>query len=249
MKKIIASRSENGFTIIELMIALSVLSTILIMSTVILIQIGALYSKGVNAANLQNTSRGIEADVSSALQFSGNTPLTCPAGGGSVISCEAASHTYSGVIVNSVCIGTTRYSYVLNSEMGTDTAANPITGAAAGTNTLHVLWRDTIKQNGSCQPLDLSVSPVIADASSSDATSGSPSGGYDMVPNRMRLTRFVVKPTASTGNVYDVNVWMALGDSDLVNTDATGNSSCRSSVGSQFCSESQISSTVAGRVY
>ncbi len=40
-------KSTRGFTIVELMIALTVLSTILVMATVIMINIGVLYSKGV----------------------------------------------------------------------------------------------------------------------------------------------------------------------------------------------------------
>ena len=245
-------RDSRGFTIVELMIALSVLATILVMATVVMIQIGALYSKGVNAANLQNVGRNVIADITGALQFSGNTPYSCTAG---TYSCDAGQLTgkFSGsgssIAIGAFCVGTIRYSYVLNSEQGTDSAANSITGAAAGYSVPHVLWRDTITQNATCQPLDLSQTTVLADGSSADASSGSPSGGYDMLSDHMRLTRFNIEPAASTGDIYNVDVWTAFGDSDLVNTSGTGNSTCSGSTGTQFCSVSQISSTVAGRTY
>lgn len=257
MKKTRKPGFNKGFTIIELMIALSVLSTLLIMSTVILMQIGSLYTKGVNQANLQNSGRNVVADITAALQFSGNAPVSCTDG---TYSCDAGqltgkfSSSGSGIVIGAFCVGTVRYSYVLNSEQGTDSVANPITGAAAGYSIPHVLWRDTIAQNATCQPLDLSRTTVLADGSSADASSGSPSGGYDMLLNHMRLTRFKIEPTGSTGDIYSVQVWTAYGDSDLVNTTTTagptaGQSTCNGGPGTQFCSVSQISSTVAGRTY
>lgn len=238
-------KDNNGFTIVELMIALSVLSTILVISTVILIQIGALYSKGVNAANLQNTTRSIMSDVTAALQFSGNTPSSCTP---TATTCAAAT---SGSI-NAFCIGTTRYSYVLDAEMGTDTAANPITHAAAGASTPHVLWRDSIQQNAPCVPLNIAAPTVAADASSSDSVGGN-SGGYDMVPDHMRLTRFKITPPATAGDTYVIDIWAAYGDSDLVVTSTSGpfigQSTCNSGAGTQFCSVSQLSSAVMGRIY
>lgn len=255
MKSIRKAGFSKGFTIVELMIALSVLSTILIIATVVLIQIGALYSKGVNAANLQNSGRTVVADVTSTLQFSGNTPSSC---NDNTYSCDAGTlpGRFSGtnIVIGAFCVGAVRYSYVLNSEQGTDGATNNITGAAVGYDIPHVLWRDTIKQNAACQPLDLSQSSVSADGSSADTIGGGLSGGYDMLSDHMRLTRFKIEPTAATGDIYSIDVWTAYGDSDLVKTvtppgSPPGQSTCSGSAGTQFCSTSQISSTVAGRVY
>lgn len=239
------------------MIALSVFSTILIMATVILIQIGSLYSKGVNAANLQNTNRTIAADVTAALQFSGNvpsptTPSPCPA---SAITCYAPSvpsyptdprNVGSGagqMQVYAFCVDKVRYSYALNRELGTDQGTSP------QAVTPHVLWRDIMtSKNDPCVPLDLSQT----DPSSGGAYNST--GGYEMASNHMRLTRFKVQQASSTSNIYNVNVWMAYGDSDLVQTQGSGGSTpghsiCNGGSGTQFCSVSQISTTVTGRVY
>lgn len=245
------SRPNQGFTIVELMIALSVLSTILIMSTVILIQIGSIYSKGVNEANLQNAARTIVADLSSSLQFSGNVPSPCTQ---TAINCYAPSVTSYPTDPNTVgsglgqfqayafCIGTTRYSYALNRELGTDQGVNP------AVTTTHVLWRDTMTSpNDPCYPLDLSV----ANPSSGVSTS---TGGYEMAGSHMRLTRFNIYETSTTSDVYNVDVWMAYGDSDLVNTQSLtdptpGSSTCNGGVGTAYCAASAISTSLTGRIY
>lgn len=241
---------SQGFTIVELMIALSVLATILLVATVVLVQIGALYAKGINSANLQNAGRNVVTDVSSALQFSGNTPSPCT---DHTVACDANTITksFSGtnLTIGAFCIGSIRYSYVMNSEQGTDSIKNPITNLPAGINVPHALWRDTIKQSAACQPLDLSGNNVLADGSSADTLGGGLSGGYDMLSNRMRLTRFKIEPTAANGDIYSIDVWTAYGDSDLVQTQRSGSSTCSSGAGTQFCAISQISSTVAGRIY
>lgn len=212
--------SENsGFTIIELMIALSILATILVMSTVILIQIGALYSKGVNSANLQNTTRNIVTDVSSSLQFTANgitTPATNPT-------------NINGMNVYAYCIGTTRYSYVLDRELGTDQGTTP------ATTTQYVLWRDTLQNpSDTCAPLALNTATP---------TDGVSAGGYEMMGNHMRVTNFSITETAN--DVYSVSVSTAFGDSDLLNAAQTN---CTGGAGEQFCATSQITTVVTQRV-
>jgi prepilin-type N-terminal cleavage/methylation domain-containing protein len=254
----------RGFTIVELMIALSILSVILVISTTVFIQIGRLYTKGVNAANLQNTNRTIMGDVSSAIQFSGAAPSACtpfpapPPPTAVPITCYATAPGPSDFATGPVtvrayafCIGNVRYSYVLNRELGTDSAPNAIAGTPANAPTPHILWRDTINQSAACQPLDLSRSPVTWDPSSVgwDSTRPSdPSNGYEMAGNRMRLTRFNVPPPDSRG-VYTIDVWMALGDSDLVQTATDGHNTCRGGAGTQFCSASDITTSVARRTH
>ncbi len=236
--------SQQGFTIVELMIALSVLSTILVMSTIVLIQIGSLYTKGVNGANLQNTTRTIMADVAASLQFSGNQPPSCTSLDG--ITCYAtvpgSPRTVgagpTAMTVYSYCIDTTRYSYVLNRELGDDTTA-----PGGDAQTAHVLWRDTMKDsNDVCKPLDLTAD-IPSDAQSA--------GGYEMMSNHMRLTRFNIPPPS--GNVYTIDVWTAFGDSDLVNTQPSsdptpGLSTCNGGAGTQFCATSMITTSITRRV-
>lgn len=234
---------NDGFTLIELMIALSVLSVLLVTVTVILIQIGALYSKGVNAANLQNADRTVVADLSSQLQFSGKAPVGCTA----IVSpptCYADSLSDTGPVdgggtwsanVYSYCIGSTRYSYVIGHELGTDSSNNQITR--------HVLWRDTLAPTASsCPPLK-----ILSQATPTDLLSQG--DGYEVLGNHMQLTRFNVQQTSASSNIYSIDVWMAFGDADLVQTAANGLASCKGGSGTQFCATSNISTQVTGRVF
>ncbi len=225
-------RSSRGFTIVELMIALTIISIILVMATTIMIQIGNIYTKGINQANLQNATRNTMADISSSLQFSGNTPYpaTC-----SATACFANSQPNAGGTYYSFCMGSVRYSYVLNREVGID-PANPLPAPS------HVLWRDTMVNSANCQPLNVfSPSSPLTDVA--DPTGN----GYDMVPPHMRLTRFTI--TEQSTGVYTIDIGMAYGDSDLVHTDlATGHSTCSGGAGTQFCAISEISNTVLRRI-
>ena len=65
----------------------------------------------------------------------------------------------------------------------------------------------------------------------------------------MRLTRFEVYPDPTSPDPQNMNVWMAYGDSDLVLPGSTpGGRSVAGARGTQFCSVSEISTTVTQRV-
>ncbi|HUC89836.1 MAG TPA: prepilin-type N-terminal cleavage/methylation domain-containing protein [Patescibacteria group bacterium] len=73
-----AQKSQNGFTIVELMVALAVFSVILLVMTVAIMQVSKLYYKGITEANTQSTARSVIDTVSQAIQFSGGTVLDTP---------------------------------------------------------------------------------------------------------------------------------------------------------------------------
>jgi prepilin-type N-terminal cleavage/methylation domain-containing protein len=227
--------SNRGFTIVELMIALSVLSTILVMGTVILIQIGALYTKGVNGANLQNTARNVLSDLSSSLRFSADDAAPCTE---IPLTCYAGTQNFSGTTVYSYCIGTIRYSYVLNRKLGQDSSSPT-------PNTPHVLWRDNMNTLASCPPLDLSLPTDTL----TDAANPTGNGGYEMVPLNMRLTKLKVTKDPADSSVFTIDTWLAYGDNDLLITDlATGQSNCRGGKGTQYCGTAPLTTIVKRRL-
>jgi prepilin-type N-terminal cleavage/methylation domain-containing protein len=245
--------NSQGFTIIELLIALSILSVILVMGSMIMIQIGRWYTKGINAASLQNNTRNINGDLTSTLQFDQVVPFSCIE---SNIDCAAnlngdpahpaVTTNFNGIAASAYCIGKTRYSYTLNREQGVDNGANPATGTAAGTTTNHVLWRDTMKTDATCKPVDLSNAGVPVD-SDTDAAKG----GYEMLGQHMRLTRFKAVPVTNPEHIseYLVDIATAFGDSDLMTPpDSSGHVNCKGDNGSQFCSVANISTTVVRRL-
>lgn len=131
MKKMTKNQSLNtkGFTILELLIATTVLSVILVLSTAMLIGIGRLYQKGLSQSRAQSTSRTIVDEVTNQLQLVDNIPMpgTSPSGN-----------------VRAYCIGNTRYSYVLNTPLGRE-----------GSQSRHVLWRDDFPSAGCSDPVNL----------------------------------------------------------------------------------------------
>jgi prepilin-type N-terminal cleavage/methylation domain-containing protein len=242
---------EGGFTIVELMIALSILSVLLITTTIVLIQIGALYSKGVNAANLQNTTRTVVADLSAQLQFSEKVPNGCTP---ITTTCYAQTHPYPNAAdgttetVYSYCIGNTRYSYTLDRELGGDSHTTP------QQVTPHVLWRDTVATDAStCPTMDITQadpeSGICFDEDGSTGCLTQPGSGYEMLGNHMRLLRFNTQQTSGTNGIYGVEVWTAFGDKDLIGADGAGRPICNGGVGTQFCSTATITTQLTGRVY
>jgi prepilin-type N-terminal cleavage/methylation domain-containing protein len=229
--------SNKGFTIVELLIALSVLSTILVMSTTVMIQIGNIYTKGVNSSNLQNTTRSINSDLASTLQFSPSAPAPCVV---DKVSCTSGTLSYSDAVgpvaIHAFCIAKTRYSFVLNRELGDDSATK--------VHTAHVLWKDTMTSTANCNPVDLRQSnPTSSDKSS---VAGS---GYELVPIHMRLTKFRVAESAPSSGVYNVSVWLVYGDSDLMKKiDDNGHTNCVGDTGTAFCATAFIDSTVIRRL-
>jgi prepilin-type N-terminal cleavage/methylation domain-containing protein len=71
--------TQHGFTIIELMIATTVFSLVLLLCSTGLIQIGRTYTKGMTSAKTQSTARAVMDEISRAIQFSGGSIATTPA--------------------------------------------------------------------------------------------------------------------------------------------------------------------------
>lgn len=65
---------QDGFTIVEMMIATMVFSTILLIVTVGVIHFSHDYYEGINASTTQNIARSITDNLTQSIQFSGTTP-------------------------------------------------------------------------------------------------------------------------------------------------------------------------------
>lgn len=262
---------EQGFTIVELMIALSVLSVILLMSTIVMINIGGLYDKGVTSANLQNASRNIVADITSGIQFSASPPEAClpptmtylSRGINNYCSQDTSSkYPYqfklnnSGppVYIGAYCVGVARYSFIINAELGLD--------SSTGINIPYVLWRDTLSNpNGNCTPASNMVSAEnnpSQNPTTNDNNSVSNSG-YEMLPEYSRLTEFDLSldQNIDNSNVYNVSIATAYGESGLLNIptnngQVNSEASCKSTlshISTNFCATYYFSTTVAERLY
>lgn len=90
---------NQGFTIIELLIAIVTFSLVLLIITGAIIQFSQIYYKGVVTSKTQETARAIMEEMTRAAQFSTTADLT-----------QAASPLAPGVY----CFGDNRFRYDLN---------------------------------------------------------------------------------------------------------------------------------------
>jgi type II secretory pathway pseudopilin PulG len=230
-------RKYAGFTIVELMIATSIFSLVLILITTGILRFTREYYKGVILGRTQNTARLIVDDVTRAIQFNGGTVESLTVNGAP----ESATNPIVGK-----CIGQAkRYRFYLNSQV-TD---NPPIDAAAHQHR-HALVSDSETGcSGAISAPDIRDAPSLAD-----------DNARELISEHMRLAKFDIE---GTGDVYTVAVRVVYGDDDLLcSPSVSGNCDpgattfpgdktdlkCRSTAGSQFCAVSELSTTVNKRV-
>jgi prepilin-type N-terminal cleavage/methylation domain-containing protein len=216
---------QSGFTIIELMIATSVLSVILLIVTTIMISIGSLYYKGVSQVRVQDDVRSISDELSRQLKLS-NLALSPLAGPTPIGGYPSDAYAY--------CIGNTRYSFVLGVQLGRGRDTD------GSLQIPHVLWRDT-NTSGACSPLNLTQANPTASAGPGNSLPGS--GAELGVPNS-RLTSFSI---AGASSPYTISLEIASGSIDLL-SGATGAVHCLGTVGDQFCATANLTTTVVSRL-
>jgi prepilin-type N-terminal cleavage/methylation domain-containing protein len=84
-------KTERGFTIVELLIATTVFSLVLIVFLTAIIRISELFYKGVTMSNTQEAARNIVQDISDDIQFYQQQPVI----GANYFCVGAHSYTYS----------------------------------------------------------------------------------------------------------------------------------------------------------
>ncbi len=213
--------NSKGFTIVELMIATSVFSIILLICATALLDIGKVYNKGIISIQTQNASRSIMDELANQVQFGVSPP--------------SAIHTqaYSFLSVHSFCIGETRYSYAIDSEVVD-------TGFSLGNRkSPHALWRDTSSDPNTCVPADLT--------QSNPSVIGGISGtGKEMIPANIRLRTLSLQLVS--GNLWKLSLSIVYGDDIFLRRLPPGSGpiiSCISTnSGGSYCGISDLSTEV-----
>lgn len=124
--KIFNKNLQAGFTIVELMIATSVFSTVLLVGLAGFVQIGKSYYKGINITQTGETAKQTLAEISSNVRLSGGSV-------GSGTSVAGPSY---------YCIGSHRYTYILYNRV--DTSVPPDFSTNFG------LLEDNLPGNNGC---------------------------------------------------------------------------------------------------
>ncbi len=130
--------NQKGFTIVELMIATTIFSMVLLLCSFAIIHVGKLYYKGIITNRTQDVSRKIVDDISRSIQFGA-------AGADEIFWREGEDTSANAGTVRALCLGSVRYSFTEERSLGT-----------GSDQTTHVLWKDRIPVGGDCTPLDIS---------------------------------------------------------------------------------------------
>ena len=214
--------TETGFTIIELMIALSILSLVLLLSTIGIVQIGKLYSKGMIQVNTQNAARNIMNNIASQIQLGGVVPqYMAPSAPGSA---------------GAVCIGSKRYSFIVNHQL-------------TKASTDHALWLDVMNSGSTCQPI--SALTLATTAKPTDLLNTLiPNNGSELLSTNMRLTDLNI--TSATGFYTITVSLAYGDDDLISYTPRSGATpavtTCKGGAGSEYCAIATLTQTIAPRM-
>ncbi len=210
---------NDGFTIIELTVATAIFSLVFLLASAGILYIARLYYRGVSQVRVQDAARTVADEIGETLRYSTGlfaNPLTVT---GPDIPANNPAH------VGAFCIGSQRYMYAIDRKV-TDAGSND-----ANKEKRHGLWID--------QPASCSDETALLD---NDTPTPS---GRELLGEDMRLTRLEVIQLPITG-AYQVNVGVAYGDEDLLETDGAYKK-CKVGPGSEFCATSNVSVTINRR--
>ena len=215
-----------GFTIVELMLATSVFSVVLLVALTSFLQVGHLFYKGVSLTNTQNVATSVLNDVSNSVQnastISSSTPYT--------------SGTY-----DYLCAGNTRYTFTTHNVNGQQvsvaaslsTTPNYNSGDNGGN---FGLLKDSLPGSSGC---------------AAPCASGCGSAGFDqtkpveMLGDQMRLASITITNVPTVQNLYNIKMVMAYGDDTFLNFSIPRQPVCTGSSANQaFCSVVSLSTSV-----
>lgn len=138
------SKRQNGFTILELMIATAVFSVILLIATFGLLQVGRMFYKGITVSRTQEAARALMEEISQNIQFSGEQivlPANNPPGN-----------------LDKFCIGSRRYSFIKGYMMSNNPTAGQFKDA--------IVVDQGVANCTTAPPQDISVvAPVLTNSS------------------------------------------------------------------------------------
>lgn len=99
-KLIFLNSKDKGFTIVELLVAITVFSFIMIVASAGLIQVGRMYYKSIVVSRTQNVNRSVVDEISRAMQFSGSRP-------------DVRRDNETGQVTR-LCVGSTRFTIAID---------------------------------------------------------------------------------------------------------------------------------------
>ncbi len=230
-------KNTSGFTIVELMFSTVIFSVVLLLCLSALVQIGRMYYKGITTAQTQDTTRSVMDELSQSIQLSGGS-ISAPTGPAGPL--VVVSGTVTNAATGHFCIGDSRYSYAMDRKQ-----SDAPSSVAADKEVRHVLWVDSVPN---CAAADLTAFPVV-DLMTAVPTPAA--GDHELLSQSMRITKLVMSPLTADNSTWQIYLTVAYGDDDVLivdPSDATRRICQGSSIGTQFCAFSELSTVVKRRI-
>lgn len=213
-------KSNKGFTILELIIATTIFSIMLLLASAGIVAIGKIYYKGITTSRTQEASRAIVDNIFQNFQTGKSNTLAysfaAPDPDNPVFPTEG-----------SICIGPMRYTYSIGRQINAENA--------------HALWVDRIRGTACTQPSLNAATPADAET---DTSAEGRFAQKELLAENMRLANFQVMSVPGT-SLYTVQIRVIYGALDL----SPDNEFCLpTSQGGEFCAVSSINTFVKTRL-
>jgi prepilin-type N-terminal cleavage/methylation domain-containing protein len=218
----LSSNNQQGFTIIELMIATAVFAIVLLIATVAVISLTQSYIKGNVQSETQDAASSVLTNITQAIQF--NT------------ADSVSSFVYDGVVHDGAEHG---YKEITSS---TTHALLDFYSASCPPIPVNPTQPDTWEP-------DTPYSGYINDLASNI---GGDEDAQELLAQNLNLEQLSITAPAASGGQYIVSITVAYGDIGTATKlpDGSGNSySCPpAALGGQFCAVSSLTTTITPRI-
>jgi prepilin-type N-terminal cleavage/methylation domain-containing protein len=216
---------QSGFTIIEMLIATSVLSVLLLVSALVIQNIGNTFYKVNTQSRVQDNVLSITNEISQELIHSTNVNNI------NVLPTAGTPGYF--------CVDNYRYTYVIGKQMSYP--SNP-----KSNQTFHVLWRDspTLPCATALPNLNNSVpSPGGTELIGSNSRLTAFCVGIYNSSSPSPCTKQPINSSA-----FNITIGAAYGDDDLLTQPTSTNAACKGSISDQFCATSFLTTIANNRM-
>lgn len=212
--------SRAGFTIVELLIATTVFSVVLLLAMTGFFQIGHIFYKGVSITQTQSVADQIGQDLSASVESASNISA--------VTQFQTTNYYYA-------CVGKVRYTFNPTYRVSADATDEFTTGQIG-------LVKDTLNNDGACQP------PCIPNPASCGPGQLAWNKPQELLGDKMRVESLSLTPLASVSSSYfTIKLVISYGSDDLlIYTDTSDHStaSCTQQQGGQFCAIGRYNASI-----
>lgn len=214
--------NNQGFTIVELLIATAVFAIVLLIVTVAVLYVTNTYVKGDVDAQTQDTTRSVLQTIAQAIQFNKSSSVSLTSNNG------GSGNGY-------FCIGNNVYVYQLNKEIGSNTAAGQVPHA------LLVLGGN----NPTCPSGGSLPAKFVGYL---HAANGGGSGNHELLAHDLRLGQLSITQPISGKPTFKISLTVGYGN-EFAATPIKAYSCPQESFGGQFCDVSTLTTTVSSRIH